>query len=92
VENKLDLILQKLELLESGQTELRQIVHAIHHRQEETDAKLDSLSLDVHKIHGDMIVVKEKVGAIKDEIEFTYQKTSKNEMEIFKLKREQSQS
>lgn len=63
-----------------------QITKAIYHRQEETDARLESLSLDVHTMHGEVILTKEQVADIKKEIEFTYQKTSKNELEIFKLR------
>lgn len=63
-----------------------QITKAIYHRQEETDARLEALSLDVHAMHGEVILTKEQVADIKKEIEFTYQKTSKNELEIFKLR------
>jgi len=81
MEQKLDLILQKLETLEVGQNEIQQVVKAIHNRQEVTDAKLESLTMDVHKIHG-------SIGALKGEIEFTFEKTSKNELEIFRLRQE----
>jgi len=52
MEKKLDLILQKLETLESGQQELKEIVVSLRDRQEETDAKLESLTMDVHKLYG----------------------------------------
>jgi len=61
MDQKLDLILKKLNSLESGQKELGQIVRAIRDRQEESDAKLDSLSMDVHHVHGEIAVVKEKI-------------------------------
>lgn len=38
--------------LESGQKEIHQIVTALRDRQDETDAKLESLTMNVHKIHG----------------------------------------
>ncbi|MGG5253695.1 hypothetical protein ACQYAD_09385 [Neobacillus sp. SM06] len=59
MEQKLDLILNKLEMLESGQKELNQIVRAIRDRQENTDAKLESLSMDVHNIRGVITSIKE---------------------------------
>ncbi|KEF40255.1 hypothetical protein M670_00277 [Schinkia azotoformans MEV2011] len=39
-------------LMQSQLKETNEIVHAIRDRQEETDAKLDSLSMDINKIHG----------------------------------------
>lgn len=59
MDQKLDLILEKLELLESGQKKLNQIVQAIRDRQENSDAKLESVSMDVHKLHGEMTNIKE---------------------------------
>jgi len=38
--------------------ETNEIVRAIKHRQEETDAKLDALSMDVHKLHGEVSSLK----------------------------------
>ncbi|WP_153721390.1 hypothetical protein [Sporosarcina cascadiensis] len=64
------------------------IIKAIRSRQTETDAKLEGLTLDVHKMHGDVTAVKEKLSDIQGEVEFTYQKAAKNEMELFKLKRD----
>lgn len=58
MEDTLKLILEELKELRTGQKELREIVDAIRHRQEETDAKLDSLSMDVHKIHGELSSIK----------------------------------
>lgn len=37
-----------------------QITHAIFDRQEETDAKLGALTMDVHKIHGEITSIKEE--------------------------------
>ncbi|MEK0285313.1 hypothetical protein P5F76_01075, partial [Caldifermentibacillus hisashii] len=69
-------------------TETNQIVRAIRDRQDETDAKLDALSIDVHKLHGELNFVKEEISDIKATVDFTYHKTSQNELEIFKLKRD----
>jgi chromosome segregation ATPase len=35
-----------------GQKELFEMVSAVRHRQEETDAKLDNIAMDVHKLYG----------------------------------------
>ena len=59
MEQKLDLILKKFEILESCQKELHQIVRAIRDRQENTDAKLESISMDINKIHGEIVSIKE---------------------------------
>lgn len=48
MEQKLHLILQKLETLD----ELKQIVLALRDRQEESDAKIEALSMDMNKLHG----------------------------------------
>lgn len=95
MEKKLDLILQKLEILDTGQNhlktgqqELKEIVIALRDRHEETDAKLENLTMDVHKMHGDVTSIKEQLSELQSEVEFTYQKTAKNEMELFKIKRD----
>lgn len=96
--DKLDLILKKLEVIESGQKELNQAVRAIHDRQEETDAKLEALAMDMHHIKGELTRLEEKVDAnheavmselsdLKSDVEFTYQKASRNELELHRLRR-----
>lgn len=77
MDKKLDLILQKLETLD----EVKEIVLAMRDRQEETDAKLEALSMDVHKAYG-------KITALEDKLAFNSYKNYQNEAEIFKLKRE----
>lgn len=44
----------------SGQAELLQIVRSIRDRQETTDAKLDALTMEVHKIHGELTSIKKE--------------------------------
>jgi exonuclease VII small subunit len=41
-----------MKALESGQKELYAIVSAVRHRQDETDAKLDNVAMDVNKLLG----------------------------------------
>lgn len=91
MEQKLDLILKKLASLD----EIQEIVLAIRDRQEETDAKLEALSMDVHKAYGkitaleeDSAIIKDKLTNIEDKIKFTSFKTFQNEEEIFKLRRD----
>ncbi|WP_078428139.1 hypothetical protein [Alkalihalobacterium alkalinitrilicum] len=73
------------------------IVKAIRDRQEETDAKLENLATDVHQIHGEIARLDEKIDVthkeivdelqnIRNDLDFTYQKTAINEREIYKLK------
>ncbi|GAA0407833.1 hypothetical protein [Paenibacillus motobuensis] len=46
-------------LMQSQLSETNAIVRAIRDRQEETDSKLDALSMDVHKLHGELTHLKE---------------------------------
>lgn len=59
--DKLDAILQSIK-------ELQQVTHAIFDRQEETDAKLEALSMDVHHIKGDVATLKEDVAILKTDV------------------------
>lgn len=44
------------------------------------------MAMDTHKMHGDILAVKDQLKELKIDLEFTYQKTSRNELEINKLK------
>jgi len=46
-------------LMQTQLKETNEIVRAIRHRQEETDAKLDALSMDVYKLHGEVLSLKD---------------------------------
>jgi len=46
-------------LMQSQLSETNVVVRAIRDRHEETDAKLDALSMDVHKLHGELTHLKE---------------------------------
>lgn len=50
---------EKQDLMQIQLQETNQIVRAIRDRQDETDAKLDALSIDVHKLYGEDIAIKE---------------------------------
>lgn len=47
------------ELMQTQFNETNAIVRAIRDRQDETDAKLDALSMDVHKLRGDFVRLQE---------------------------------
>lgn len=46
-------------------------------RREETDAKLENLSMDVHKIHGDVGFLREELKGMKDELTLRIKKLRK---------------
>lgn len=46
------------ELMQTQISETNSIARAIRDRQEETDAKLDALSMDVHQLHGELSSIK----------------------------------
>lgn len=48
-----------VQVLESGQGELHQLTRAIYDRQEETDARMESLTMDVHKATGSVTSLKQ---------------------------------
>jgi len=80
---------ERLVLMQSQIEENTTLTKAIRDRQEETDAKLENLTFNMHKQQGDVTAIRETVANIKSEIEYTYEKTSRNELEIFKLRKEQ---
>ncbi|WP_342400278.1 hypothetical protein NST20_06420 [Weizmannia sp. FSL W8-0676] len=77
---------KKLEVMESGQDELYQMVRAIRDRQEETDAKLDALSMDVHHAHGEIAGVKDAVKELREGVIFVNRKVADTEYEVNLLK------
>jgi hypothetical protein len=76
--DKLDLILRKLEVLEEGQKELNQISRVIRDRQEETDAKLEAMAIDVHKLLGKVEAQNERLNAVSDELHTFRRETKSN--------------
>ncbi|MEB3102482.1 hypothetical protein [Ferviditalea candida] len=76
--DKLDLILQKLVALEEGQKEWSLISRAIQNRQDETDAKLEAMAMDVHQLHGKLEAQNEKLNAIADELHTFRRETKSN--------------
>lgn len=64
--------------LEVGQKELYQISLAMRDRQEETDAKLEALVMDVHKLYGKVEAQNEKLNAVSDELHTFRRETRSN--------------
>ncbi|MNW37007.1 hypothetical protein D3C74_140340 [compost metagenome] len=86
----LNQILEELQTLKSGQAELQQIARAIRDRQEEADAKLEVLSMDVNKIHGNTVRIEQKlddnINDIRGDIRYLSHRVVALEMEVDKLK------
>lgn len=101
IESRLDHMDERLTSLEAGQQELYQISRAIQDRQKETDTKLEALTVDIHYFHAELKrlehkvdqnheEVKAKIGQLKTVIDFTYERTNKHELEIYKLNKTKS--
>lgn len=73
--------------MKSQINENTEILKSIRDRQEETDALLENLSMDVHQMRGDLTSLTETVGLINEELKFTSHKTIENEKEIFKIRK-----
>lgn len=89
LENRFISLENEVKDMKSQLDENTQLTKAIYHRQEETDAKLENLSFNHHKLHGDVSNIKETLQNIKGDIQFTYEKTSQNELEIYRIKKDQ---
>lgn len=96
LDSRVDNIEIRLTSLESGQKELNEIVRAIHDRQEETDAKLEALTMDVHRLRADVKRIEQQLeqdqmqtnanlDKLSTIINFTLEKTNKNELAIYDL-------
>lgn len=89
---KNDIALIKVQLNETNE-----IVRAIRDRQEETDAKIESMDMEIHKLHGSVAALNEKVDAnhcqlseqidsLKLDFDLAFHKITSNEREINKIK------
>ncbi|MDF2923192.1 MAG: hypothetical protein K0R57_2106 [Paenibacillaceae bacterium] len=76
-----------VQYLIEGQKELYQLVRAIHHRQDMTDAKLEALTLDVHYIRGDLAALKDSEDRQNRILESLGLRSLEQETEIRELKR-----
>ncbi|GIO36261.1 hypothetical protein J41TS12_11220 [Paenibacillus antibioticophila] len=86
----LNQILEELQSLKAGQFELQQLTRAIRDRQEESDAKLEALSMDVNKIHGNTVRIEQKlddnINDVRGDIRYLSHRVVALEMEVDKLK------
>ena len=73
--------------LKSGQKELHLISRAIRDRQEETDAKLESLSMDVHQLHGKVEQNSEKLNLLIEDHKSVHEVLGEHEVSIRSMRR-----
>ncbi|MBB5325164.1 peptidoglycan hydrolase CwlO-like protein [Anoxybacillus tepidamans] len=66
-------IREEQQALKNGQKELYDLVNALIHRQEETDAKLESLTMDVHRMHGEITAMKQEIRTLNEKIDSHYE-------------------
>ncbi|WP_017754720.1 hypothetical protein [Calidifontibacillus oryziterrae] len=80
-------ILTELQSIKSQLDENTQITKTIRDRQEETDAKLVNLSMDVHKIKGELLSLKEGQERQDKILESLAMRSLEQETELRDLKR-----
>src|SRR5699024_5203407 len=71
--------------MKSQLEENTQLIKAIHHRQEETDAKLEALSLDFAKLHGDVVSIKKTVNELNENQTSIHEVLGEHEVSIRSL-------
>ncbi|MGG4452668.1 hypothetical protein [Brevibacillus porteri] len=57
---------EKLDILIEGMNELRLVAHALMDRQDELDAKIDALTMDVHLLKAEVAELKQDVAELKE--------------------------
>ncbi|EQB94398.1 hypothetical protein GA8_17165, partial [Geobacillus sp. A8] len=55
--------------IKAGQKELYDLMSALLHRQDETDAALDALAMDVHKLHGEVSSIHQRLDALEKKVD-----------------------
>lgn len=61
--SELKFMKEELSSVKAQTEENTQLLKAVIHRQEETDAKIDNINMDVHKLHGEFAALKEQTVA-----------------------------
>ncbi|KZE46231.1 hypothetical protein AV540_01075 [Brevibacillus parabrevis] len=56
---------EKLDQILEGMNELRLVTRALLDRQDETDAKLEALTMEVHQLKGEVAELKQDVAVLK---------------------------
>src|SRR5699024_7881697 len=77
-----DQMTMKLQLDENTE-----ITKAIHHRQDESDAKLEGLSLNFAKLHGEVVAVKEGINQLSNDQQSINELLGEHEVSIRSLRR-----
>lgn len=97
IKGEINLIKDDIALVKVQLSETNEIVRAIRDRQEETDAKIESMDMEIHKLHGSVATLNEKVDAnhcqlseqidsLKLDFDLAFHKITSNEREINKIK------
>lgn len=60
IDDRLNHLEQRMNTMELQMKENTQLIHAIIHRQEETEAKIDSMAMDLPKTQGEITSMKEQ--------------------------------
>ncbi len=87
VKQEIGAMKQEMLALKSGQKELHLITRAIRDRQEETDAKLESLSMDVHQLHGKVEQNSEKLNFLIEDHKSVHEILGEHEISIRSMRR-----
>ncbi|MBW7651824.1 hypothetical protein [Anoxybacillus sp. ST4] len=66
-------IREEQQALKNGQKELYDLMNALLHRQDETDAKLEALTMDVHHMRGEMAAMKQEIHALHEKVDSHYE-------------------
>lgn len=74
--------------LEKGQIELNEICRSIRDRQEETDAKVDAISMDVHELYGKAENVDGKFFLFNEDQKSVHEIVGEHEVAIRSLRRQ----
>ncbi|WP_432776173.1 hypothetical protein AAFJ72_04140 [Brevibacillus gelatini] len=78
----------KLDQLLEGMNELRLVTRAILDRQDETDAKLEALTLEVHQLKGEVAELKRDVAVLKQDVAELKQDVAVLKQEVAVLKQD----
>lgn len=94
IENKMKSMENKMQSMESTVQTMNirmeeniQITKAILHRQEEADAKIEGLSLDLAKLHGEVTSVKSSVSKLTEDQKSIHELLGEHEISIRSIRR-----
>jgi chromosome segregation ATPase len=76
------------ELLLTSIKELQQLTRAILDRQDETDAKLEALAMDVHYIKGEVTAMKQDIAELKQDVAVLKQDVAVLKQDVAVLKQD----